>query len=117
MASIIADFSAQAVIAQLVARRSHNPKVVSSILTHRMTTLVCMDGQLTCHAWVTCADYDAHELSEYRVRFDVAAMSAHSVAASYKPPMLVTRARLPVCAFVTAFVLRNKTDRWTCRCV
>ena len=27
---------AQAVIAQLVARRSHNPKVVSSILTHRM---------------------------------------------------------------------------------
>ena len=25
-----------AVIAQLVARRSHNPKVVSSILTHRM---------------------------------------------------------------------------------
>ena len=25
----------QAVIAQLVARRSHNPKVVSSILTHR----------------------------------------------------------------------------------
>ena len=26
----------QAVIAQLVARRSHNPKVVSSILTHRM---------------------------------------------------------------------------------
>ena len=27
---------AMAVIAQLVARRSHNPKVVSSILTHRM---------------------------------------------------------------------------------
>ena len=26
----------QAVIAQLVARRSHNPKVVSSILTHRI---------------------------------------------------------------------------------
>ena len=25
-----------AVIAQLVARRSHNPKVVSSILTHRI---------------------------------------------------------------------------------
>ena len=26
----------EAVIAQLVARRSHNPKVVSSILTHRI---------------------------------------------------------------------------------
>ena len=25
-------------------------------------------------------------------------MSAHSVAASYKPPMLVTRVQLPVCA-------------------
>ena len=29
----------EAVIAQLVARRSHNPKVVSSILTHRITIL------------------------------------------------------------------------------
>ena len=28
--------AARAVIAQLVARRSHNPKVVSSILTHRI---------------------------------------------------------------------------------
>ena len=28
--------SATAVIAQLAARRSHNPKVVSSILTHRI---------------------------------------------------------------------------------
>ena len=28
----------RAVIAQLVARRSHNPKVVSSILTHRITS-------------------------------------------------------------------------------
>ena len=27
-------------------------------------------------------------------------MSARSVAASYKPPMLVTRARLPACAFL-----------------
>ena len=29
-----------AVIAQLVARRSHNPKVVSSILTHRILTML-----------------------------------------------------------------------------
>ena len=76
----------EAVIAQLVARRSHNPKVVSSILTHRIFSSIhlldlALSSIFTFHFWLEI-------------------MSAHSVAASYKPPMLVTRVRLPACAFV-----------------
>ena len=37
----------QAVIAQLVARRSHNPKVVSSIHTHRIFVSVILAINLT----------------------------------------------------------------------
>ena len=35
-------FRSEAVIAQLAARRSHNRKVVSSILTHRMLSLLSL---------------------------------------------------------------------------
>ena len=38
--NLFTETSIKAVIAQLVARRSHNPKVVSSILTHRRALLV-----------------------------------------------------------------------------
>ena len=49
--------------------------------------------------WASCCkDFKIHELPNHR--------SACSVAASYKPPMLVTRVRLPACAFVgCAFIL------------
>ena len=39
----------------------------------------------------SCRDFKIHELPNVR--------SACSVAASYKPPMLVTRVRLPACAY------------------
>jgi hypothetical protein len=42
------------VIAQLVARRSHNPKVVSSILTHRMLSKTIFEPFL-CNAFFGCA--------------------------------------------------------------
>ena len=53
----------EAVIAQLVARRSHNPKVVSSILTHR--TLLCIVAvdvrfNLSMHH-ITCQAYEIAE--------------------------------------------------------
>ena len=43
---------------------------------------------------------------------------ARSVAASYKPPMLVTRARLPACAICSAALLRSPTSgaRFTYHC-
>ena len=39
-------------------------------------------------------------------RASLCCMSARSVAASYKPPMLVTQVRLPVCALFIALALR-----------
>ena len=42
------DSSATAVIAQLAARRSHNPKVVSSILTHRICSSKNLRHQCCC---------------------------------------------------------------------
>ena len=42
--------------------------------------------------------------SDSQSRISLRCMSARSVAASYKPPMLVTRVRLPACAF-SAWVL------------
>ena len=44
--------STLAVIAQLVARRSHNPKVVSSILTYRTSGL--LPTVLVCHFGLCC---------------------------------------------------------------
>ena len=41
---------AQAAIAQLAARRSHNPKVVSSILTHRMKHINNVKIGVICYA-------------------------------------------------------------------
>ena len=80
--------SIQAVIAQLVARRSHNPKVVSSILTHR----IFQDTK--------CITITSSHVVPFEICYQRIATSARSVAASYKPPMLVTRVRLPACAFL-----------------
>ena len=41
---LLAPYLTRAVIAQLVARRSHNPKVVSSILTRRIRTHIDVAG-------------------------------------------------------------------------
>ena len=44
-------------------------------------------------------------------------MSARSVAASYKPPMLVTRVRLPACAFPSCFHFAFRPMGARVRCV
>ena len=41
---LLAPYLTRAVIAQLAARRSHNPKVVSSILTHRILSYQHLPG-------------------------------------------------------------------------
>ena len=50
--TVLCDGLASAAIAQFVARRSHNPKVVSSILTHRISILcwmlICLRRRQCC---------------------------------------------------------------------
>ena len=57
------------------------------------------------------ANLPAHRDAAFEIRFSVmflfsaaggTGVSARSVAVSYKPPMLVTRVRLPACALVCA---------------
>ena len=62
-----------AVIAQLAARRSHNPKVVSSILTHRIScpehilsprkqVLPCLTYKKTIEVWLAPVQQSAIHL-------------------------------------------------------
>ena len=113
----------RAAVAQLVARRSHNPKVVSSILTCRifanqsskkmarvnhsciaqMPPAIGIDVQAFCTTdWPPHVKYMKYELCNRRL-LNLNDESACSVAVSYKPPMLVTRVRLPACAFFSAW--------------
>ena len=69
----------------------------ASSMTQLLNTII----QKAQHTWSTCA-LKSH-LAEPK-RFDHGTkfycMSACSVAVSYKPPMLVTRVRLPACALI-----------------
>ena len=64
-----------AVIAQLVARRSHNPEVVSSILTHRNNSMSC----------ITVVSEPLHPQRQ----------SIYGLVAEYTIAINVTRARFP----------------------
>ena len=48
---------------------------------------------------------------------DLIGMSACSVAASYKPPMLVTRVRLPACAVLFVNLLPITLARFCVSCI
>ena len=72
---------------------------------------------------IFCAEYQRAALSRARQQAYIFIMrhaftfpsSTHSVVASYKPPMLVTGARFPVCAFhVCAF---QCCETWLSSCI
>ena len=81
-------------------RRSTNRKVLYLVLFDSRPTFACEDAIVR--------NSSANWIVARKKR-----MSAHSVAASYKPPMLVTRVRLPVCALINSsqtVLLQRRSD-------
>ena len=58
-----------AAIAQLVARRSHNPKVVSSILTVRILFIAVVSSIAKLDAWHVCCSFISKTLAR-RISID-----------------------------------------------
>ena len=85
LASGISGLVAEYIVAIDVTRVRFPADALSSLF-ELCCSYICHShmGHAGCHCYIACVIF---------------CMSARSVAASYKPPMLVTRARLPACAF------------------
>ena len=96
-----------------------SPSLSLSLSLSHLVFSAKTDKQTRWRSALALAARSQHQCAAHQSRGELrSACGAHSAAASYKPPMLVTPVRLPACAMRSAALFRSPTSgaRFTYHC-